>query len=146
MSGKRTTKTDNSRGSQSTTRNIIKMHKKSGVYEIPTEINGVQMHFIFDTGASIISISMTEASFLFKQGTLTESDVVGKGNFIDANGDISEGTIVILKSVKIGNKELTNIEASIVHNLQAPLLMGQSALAKFGKITIDYKNNTITLD
>lgn len=124
--------------------NTIQMVKNNGVYQIPVDINGVPMYFIFDTGAGLISISATEAIFLFKQGKLTSEDVIGKANFIDANGEISEGTIINLREVKIGNKLLHNIEASVVNNLEAPLLMGQSALQKFGKISIDYTRNEIT--
>lgn len=125
---------------------VIKMEKINGVYQIPVDINGVSMYFIFDTGAGLISISATEASFLFKQGKLTRDDVIGKANFIDANGDISEGTIINLQTVQIGDKELKDIRASVVHNLKAPLLFGQSALEKFGKISIDYKKAEITFE
>ena len=124
----------------------IKMEKVNGVYEIPTEIDDIPMHFIFDTGAGMISISETEARFLYKQGKLTQSDIIGTANFMDANGVISEGTIIILKTVKLGNRILKNVEASVVHNLGAPLLMGQSALEKFGKISIDYENSEITFE
>jgi aspartyl protease family protein len=129
-----------------TDKTVVKIKKVNGVYEIPTEINGVEMYFIFDTGAGLISISETEAIFLYKQGKLTQDDIIGKANFSDANGDISEGTIINLKTVKIGNRILENIQASVVHNLGAPLLMGQSALEKFGKISIDYQNSEITFE
>src|SRR4051812_11235794 len=75
---------------------IVKMEKINGIYQIPVEVNGVKMFFIFDTGASIISISETEAVFLYKQGKLTTDDIKGSANFSDANGDISEGTIIVL--------------------------------------------------
>lgn len=126
--------------------NIVKMEKQNGVYQIPVNINGFPMYFIFDTGASLISISATEAIFLYKQGKLTSEDVLGKSNFIDANGDVSEGTIIILKEVKIGTKILMNVQASVVNNLSAPLLVGQSALEKFGKISIDYNKNEICFE
>jgi len=129
-----------------TSKSVVKMKKANGVYEIPTEINGVPMHFIFDTGAGLISISETEINLLREQGKFSYQDVVGTGNFMDANGDITEGTIVLLKTVKIGDRILNNIEASVVHNLTAPLLMGQSALEKFGRISIDYKNEEITFE
>lgn len=122
----------------------ISMREESGVYFVPIEINGVNMEFVFDTGASSISISETEALFLWKQGKLSENDFIGEVQFSDANGDISEGTIVNLKSVKIGDKVVYNVKASIVHNQIAPLLFGQSAMNRFGKITIDYNNNEIT--
>lgn len=118
--------------------NEIRMSKESGVYKIPIIINGVKMYTIFDTGASLISISNTEASFLYKQGTLTESDFEGSVNFQDATGGISTGTIINLKEVQIGNIILRNVKASVVNNNSAPLLLGQSALSKFGKISIDY--------
>jgi aspartyl protease family protein len=126
--------------------NTVKMTKKDGVYEIPIKINGVSMIFIFDTGAGLISISNTEAGFLYKQGKLTQEDIIGKANFMDANGDISVGTIIRLKTVQIGNKILYNVEASVVNNTNAPLLMGQSALEQFGKVSIDYNAQTITFD
>lgn len=118
--------------------NEIRMSKESGVYKIPIIINGVKMFTIFDTGASLISISNTEASFLYKQGTLTDSDFEGSVNFQDATGGISTGTIINLKEVQIGNIILRNVKASVVNNNSAPLLLGQSALSKFGKISIDY--------
>lgn len=127
-------------------RTVIKMEKRGGVYQVPIEINETKMYFIFDTGASMVSISETEAKFLFKQGTLDKSDILGKANFMDANGDISKGTIINLKTVKIGNRTLTNIRASVVHNMNAPLLLGQTVLEEFGKVTIDYNKGNITLE
>lgn len=120
--------------------------KKYGVYEVPIEINGVKMHFIFDTGAGMVSISQTEVNFLYKQGALTDDDVLEKANFMDANGDISEVTIINLKSVKIGNKTLSNVQASVVHNMNAPLLLGQTVLENFGRVTIDYKSGGLILN
>lgn len=124
----------------------IKMNKVNGVYEIPAEINGIPMNFIFDTGASVISISATEATFLYKQGKLSNFDILENSHMIDATGTLSSGTIINLKSVKLGNRILTNVEASVVHNLEAPLLMGQSALEQFGKILIDYQKGEIILE
>ena len=126
--------------------NIIKMKSENGIYKIPIYINDTKMSFIFDTGARTISISATEAMFLYKQGTLKEEDFIGNVNFQDATGAMSEGTIIKLKTVKIGNKVLRDVEASIVHNSTAPLLFGQSALAKFGKVSIDYNRNEITFE
>lgn len=127
-------------------RTIIKMKKVNGVYTLPVEINGVEMSFIFDTGASIVSISETEANFLMKQGTLSHDDIIGTSKFTDANGDVSVGTIINLKTVKLGNRIIHNVKASVVHNSVAPLLLGQSVLNKFGKVTIDYEREVIILD
>jgi len=122
------------------------MTKKNGVYYIPTIVNGIPMQFILDTGASVVSISITEALFLLKNGKLAKSDVLGKQYFSDANGKISVGTKIILREIKIGNKTIKNIEATIVNNNNAPLLIGQSALEKLGKITFDTNNKTLSFN
>jgi len=120
--------------------------KENGVLYIPVEINGVPMRFIFDTGASSVTMSLTEANFLAKQGKLTDDDILGSENFMDANGNISEGTEIILRSVRIGDREISNVKASVVMNQRAPLLFGQTAMAAFGKVSIDYNKNVLILE
>lgn len=137
---------NNSPRSISKGKTVIKMTKKGGVYEIPCKINGTSMEFIFDTGASDITISLTEAMFLYKQGTLTDDDFLGTQQYQIANGAIEEGTVINLKTVEIGDRRLHNVKASIIHNMEAPLLLGQSALSKHGKISIDYNRNEITFE
>ena len=125
---------------------VIKMKKENGVYIMPVRINGTEMDFIFDTGAGLISLSDLEATFLYKQGKISKDDILGSEQFQDATGTISEGAIVNLKEVSIGNRTIHNVHASVVHNMKAPLLFGQSALEKFGKITIDYENGELTFE
>lgn len=122
------------------------MKKENGVYKVPVTVNGTSMQFILDTGASLISISSTEAEFMMKQGTITDDDIVGQSRFQDANGDISPGSIIRLKSVQIGDRILENVHASVVSGAKAPLLLGQSALSQFGKISLDYRRNIVTFD
>mgnify|MGYP000262968635 CR=1 FL=1 len=121
----------------------VEMRKENGVLLVPITVNGLNLDFIFDTGASSICISSLEAMVMLRQGQITENDIVGQQQFQDATGKVSVGTTIILRSVQIGGIELTNVEATVVDNIQAPLLLGQTALAKFGKVTIDYNSNTI---
>lgn len=124
----------------------VKMEKRNGVYQIPVTINGSEMYFIFDTGAGMISMSTVEATFLYKQGKLADDDMLGKADFLDANGNITSDVIIRLKEVTIGNRTIHNIQASVVGNTKAPLLFGQSALEKFGKISIDYNRGEISFE
>lgn len=124
----------------------VAMEKDRGVYKVPVTVNGVPMKFILDTGASLISISATEAEFMFKQGAITDADIIGQSKFQDANGDISPGDVIRLKSVQIGDRVLENVTANVVRSTKAPLLLGQSALSQFGKISVDYRRNVVTFD
>ena len=119
------------------------MTKEGGVYMVPITVNGLDLSFIFDTGASSISLSSAEAMVMLRQGLITEDDIIGQQQFQDATGGVSVGTVVRLRTVEIGGITLNNVEATVVDNIQAPLLLGQTALSKFGKVTIDYNNNTI---
>lgn len=121
----------------------VQMRKEGGVFLVPITVNGLNLDFVFDTGASSISISSAEAAVMYKQGQITQDDIVGQQQFQDATGGISVGTVIRLRSVEIGGISLSNVEASVVDNINAPLLRGQTALAKFGKVTIDYNANTI---
>lgn len=115
----------------------IPFTKEGGVCKVKCVINGLPLHFIFDTGAADVSISSVEATFMAKNDFLSSSDIIGKQNYQTADGNITEGTIINLKDVKLGSLHLNNIKASVVRNQAAPLLLGQSVLSKLGKIEID---------
>lgn len=124
----------------------IKMTRMyGGTYEIPCQVNGLPLKMIFDTGAASVTISSVEANFMLKNGYLKDSDVKGKSNYITASGDIHEGTVLRLKEVKLGDAVLKDVEASVVSNQKAPLLLGQSVLEKFGTITIDNINSKLKI-
>ena len=102
------------------------------------------MDFIFDTGASNVTISLTEATFLIKQGLLGKNDIKESVKYQIANGDINEGTNIILREIEVAGLKIKNVKATIVHEQNAPLLLGMSALSQLGKIEIE--NNTLIIN
>ena len=123
----------------------IPFDKENGICKVKCKINGLPLHFVFDTGASDVTLSMVEATFMMKNGYLTGKDVIGNQRYMDANGDVSVGTVINLKDVNFGGKSLTNVRASVVRNQKAPLLLGQSVLGRLGKIEIDNSKNVIKI-
>ncbi len=124
---------------------VIKMQSEGGVSIIPCKVNGLNLKFVFDTGASNVSISLTEALFMLKNDYLSSHDIIGREKYKDATGSISEGVKINLKEIEIEGIKIYNVEASIVKNQKAPLLLGQSAISKLGQIQIDLRNNTLTI-
>jgi hypothetical protein len=124
---------------------VIKMKREGGISLIPCRVNGLNLDFIFDTGASDVSISMTEATFMLKNGYLNRADITGTNNYFDATGNLNEGIIILLKEIEIAGLKLYNVKASIVKNNRAPLLLGQTAISKLGKIQLDLAQNTLTI-
>ena len=115
----------------------VYMEKSGGIYLVPITVNGLNLNFIFDTGASTISMSSYFAKRLIEQGLMSELDIKGKAQTIVADGRTNDALVANIKDVEIGGLHLYNVKAMIKEQLNAPLLLGQSALEKFGKYTID---------
>ena len=124
----------------------VKMQEENGVLYIPMKVNGQELNFVFDTGASSICISTLEAMVLIKNGLLSENDIIGEQGFMDATGRISVGAKINLRTIQIGNRELKNIEAIIIENPHAECLLGQTALSKFGSYKIDNSTKEVVFE
>ena len=115
----------------------IAMEKQGNVYYLTGKVNGLPMKFIFDTGASKVCLSLTEAYFMLKNDYIKETDLGEKEYSQIANGDFVENTKVILHNIEIGGIIIKDVEAVISNSLDAPLLLGQSAIQKLGPIQLD---------
>ena len=56
----------------------IPFTKAGGVTKVDCTINELPLSFIFDTGASDVTISQVEANFMYKNGYLSNKDVMVK--------------------------------------------------------------------
>lgn len=111
---------------------------EGGVRYVWVKVNGVAMKMIFDTGASGVSISLTEALYLAKQGLLTQEDILGTVGMQTADGNISEGMIVNLKELELADDLVAyDVQATVINNHVAPILLGNSALKDIGSFEVD---------
>ena len=117
----------------------------NGVTKVDCTINGLPLNFVFDTGASDVTISQTEANFMYKNGYLSHKDVIGKQRYQTADGNISVGTTFMITHINFGGLELTGVRASVVANQKAPLLLGQTVLQRLGKIEIDNEKKVLKI-
>ena len=124
----------------------IPFTRDRGICKVNCSINGLPLYFVFDTGASDVTLSMVEANFMLKNDYLSMQDLSGTRRYITADGSISEGTVVTLREVNFGGLTMKNVKASIVRNQKAPLLLGQSVLSRLGHIEIDNENRKIVIN
>lgn len=116
----------------------IKLKYQNGVYLVPTKLNNVlTMDFVLDLGASDVSISPDIFLVLYRAGTIKDDDFIGQQSYQFADGTTAKSSVFNIKSIQIGDKEIKNVRASISNSLSAPLLLGQSAMKKFGSYRID---------
>ena len=121
----------------------ITMEKQGNIYYVPGKVNGLPMKFVFDTGASNVNLSLAEAIFMLKNGYLKEEDLGEKVYSQIADGKVVEDTKVVLRSVEIGGIVMKDVDALISNSLDAPLLLGQSAIQQMGPIQLD--GNTLLI-
>ena len=116
-----------------------------GTYEVASKINGLPLKMMFDTGSADISISQTEVDFMLKNGLLSDKDFNGERMYELANGELEICKTLILKKVEFGGLILKNVQAGVVKNKNAGMLFGQSAMTRYGKITIDNNKKVIII-
>lgn len=119
---------------------------ENGLYYVPIRVNGQELKFIFDTGASSICISSLEANLLLKQGQISKDDILGDVQSSIADGSIVHATHINLREVELAGVTLHDVDAIVSDNDSAPLLLGQSAMSRFGAFKVDYKKQTITFE
>src|SRR2546427_11347393 len=92
----------------------IPLIKKGGVYEIPVEINGViSLNFVLDTGASDVNITTDVALTLYRTGTIRDTDFLPGQTYRLADGSTVNSSRFVLRSLKVGQRRITNVVASI---------------------------------
>ena len=108
----------------------IPLIKKGGVYEIPVEINGViTLNFVLDTGASEVNIPADVALTLHRAGTIRDADFLPGQTYRLADGSLENNSRFVLRHLKIGQRRLDNVAAS-VGKVSSSLLLGQSFLVR----------------
>ena len=122
----------------------IVMEREGGVYKIPCKVNGAKMKMIFDTGASSVSISSSIAQYLYDNDYITKNDILGTGKSQVADGRIVDHVIINLRDIEIDGIHVRNVKATVSESLAAPLLFGQSAIQKLGKISLN--GNILTIE
>ena len=125
--------------------NRVLLVSTGGVLLAPVVVNNaIKLNFLVDSGASDVSIPSDVFSAMLRSGAVTEADITGSRRFEDANGDTSRAKVFIIRSLKVGNVEVSGVEADVAP-LKAPLLLGQSFLKRFKSWSIDNATQELIL-
>src|SRR5262249_22455094 len=123
----------------------IPLVQVSGVYALPVEINSVlTLHFILDTGASEVQLPADVVLTLVRAGTIQEADFLPGKTYVLADGSELKSPRFILRSLKIGRRQISTVPASVGSLSSSPLL-GQSVLEKLGTWSMDSQRRVLVL-
>ena len=125
--------------------NRIPLAREGGTLVVPVIINNaVKLDFTVDSGAADVSIPSDVFSTLVRTGTVRQADMRGSRRYVNADGESHESKTFLIRSLKIGNVEVSSVEAN-VSPPNAPLLLGQSFLKRFKSWSIDNATQELIL-
>jgi len=122
------------------------MVRDGGVYVVPVLINGaITLDFVVDSGAADVTIPADVVMTLMRTGTLKKTDFLGEQTYTLADGSSAPSQTFRIRSLKIGNRVLENVDGS-VSSVKGDLLLGQSFLGRFKTWSVDNSNHSLLLE
>lgn len=123
----------------------IQLQKQGGTYRVSGRVNGaVTVDFVFDTGASDVSLPEDAVQALTRAGKLDRTDYVGTRTYRIADGSTVSKQVILLRELTVGGHTVTNVTASVGRG-RSPALLGQSFLSKFPSWTLDNERNVLVI-
>jgi aspartyl protease family protein len=112
--------------------------QRDGHYYIDAAVDGREIRFLVDTGASIVVLSPADAKRLGIK--LTPADFSRR---MRTAGGIVRGAPIVIRNLELGTIHLSNVSAVINEAAMAHSLLGVSALEKLGSYEV--RDGTLTL-
>jgi hypothetical protein len=123
----------------------VPMQIEGGIYVVPVLINeAITLDFIVDSGAADVSIPADIVMTLMRTGTLRKADFLGERTYVLADGSKVPSETFRIRSLKVGNKVLENVNGSVA-SVQGSLLLGQTFLSRFKSWSVDNTKHLLML-
>jgi clan AA aspartic protease (TIGR02281 family) len=124
----------------------VQLQMRGGTFLVPVTINGkIELDFTVDSGASTVAVPADVFGTLIRTGTIADADLMGKQNFTLADGSTQTQDTFRIRSLKIGDRVLHDIEASVAP-AAGSLLLGQSFLRRFKSWSMDTQLGSLLLN
>jgi len=121
------------------------MEKSGGVYVVPTRFNdAITLDAVVDSGAIDVSVPADIVLTLIRTKTVTPEDFLGKQTYVLADGSKVPSQQFRIRSLRVGNRTIENVTASIA-SVEGTILLGQSFLSKFKSWSVDNETHTLVL-
>lgn len=113
---------------------VITMSSNGSYYSLPAKINGVPVNMAFYPSMEKVVISAEAGRYYYQNGVVTDRDITS------ATDDYAE---INIRELEIGGILIKNVSAIIIADYDGPVILGQSAMQKLGRYSIN--GNQITL-
>jgi predicted aspartyl protease len=124
---------------------IVPLQSEGGTLVAPVLVDdALVLKFVIDSGAADVSIPEDVARTLMRLGKIAPGDYLGSRVYVLADGSQAPSRRFVIRSMKIGGREVKDVTASIT-NKRGALLLGQSFLKRFKSWSIDNRRRVLIL-
>jgi gag-polyprotein putative aspartyl protease len=124
----------------------VPMISRGGTFRVPVTMNNrMILDFTVDSGAATVVIPIDVFGTLVRTGTISKADLMGKETFVFADGRKQAQQTFRIRSLRVGDHILYDVEASVAP-VAGDLLLGQSFLRRFKSWSIDNQRGLLVLD
>lgn len=115
---------------------MVVERSEDGLFYVEAQVNGAPVHFVVDSGASVVILSAADAA---------RAAVGGRdGVNVQTAGGASPMRRAQIKQVVLAGQKLTDVEAAIVNRNLKVSLLGQSVLSQLASVT--FKGNRLEFE
>jgi TonB family protein len=123
----------------------ISLEREHGIYMVPVRINqAVSIPFVLDSGAAEVAIPADVFMTLMRSHSVMDSDFIGEGIFVTADGTKHKSQQFILREVQVGTHVIRGVVANVVP-IEGDALLGQSFLSRLPSWSIDNNLHVLNL-
>jgi len=124
----------------------VRLQEQGGILVVPVLINSaIKLNFIVDSGSADVSIPADVVLTLMRTGSLKDTDFIGKQTYKLADGSTVPSVTFRIRSLKVGDREIENVVASVTE-VEGSLLLGQTFLSRFKSWSIDNQREVLVLN
>lgn len=113
-----------------------------GAIVIPCVIDGFNENFVFVRNEHAY-VSLAKGLDWLRKGILSRDNLKGEAEAVLSAGNIADGAIFVLKELRIANRKLNDVEITVRHKADSPLVFGQSVLSRMGEYEINTRNRKL---
>jgi len=104
---------------------------------LPCIVNEFNVDITLDEQDRGLYFSIDQTLELLKNGAISKNDFSGDADKILANGSVQDKAVFVVAEIRLANKSIFDVEATVSQKIKVPVMMGESILKKFGAYTLD---------
>jgi peptidoglycan-associated lipoprotein len=117
---------------------------EQGEIQVPCILNGYNLIFtIDDYERNALRISLEQALKLLTDGAINRNDFEGEAERVLGAGTIADRAVFNIRELRIGDKTVNNLKATVIHRQTNPFYIGENVLRNFGEFTINEEKKQI---